>query len=292
VVRSSFVAAALVAFYAVGAHGQDFLLTQDTSEAISNLEDDSLPFEVASSEEESEIETDRDSFTPSTSVAGKSRLIFETAYSFIDNRGVPETHSFPEILARYGVSENVELRFGWNYEVGGAGNPITGNVPDSFSEGASLERASTLLYGAKIFLTEQGYWMPESSVIIQGFTPTSGEANDTNVSATYVAGWTLPNRWIWDSALRYSTSSLEEDRFNVWAPSTVLKVPFSERWNGHMEYFGVFTDGREVESVQHFISPGLHYTVTPDLEVGFRVGWGLNNQSPNFFSNVGLGLRF
>src|SRR5262249_28855880 len=64
------------------------------------------PFEDA-------IETDRDSFTPATTTAGRGRLIVESAYSFLDNRGVPETHSFPELLCRYGLTERLELRLGW-----------------------------------------------------------------------------------------------------------------------------------------------------------------------------------
>jgi hypothetical protein len=76
---------------------------------------------------EDEIETDRDSFTPAISTAGRGRLIVESAYSFLDNRHVPETHSFPELLLRYGVAERVELRLGWNYEVGGAGNDTSGS---------------------------------------------------------------------------------------------------------------------------------------------------------------------
>src|SRR5262245_36977286 len=65
-----------------------------------------------------EIETDRDSFTPATTTAGRNRLIVESAYSFLDNRAVKETHSFPELILRYGLSERLELRLGWNYEVG------------------------------------------------------------------------------------------------------------------------------------------------------------------------------
>src|SRR5262245_21325490 len=45
--------------------------------------------------ERDEIETDRDSFTPAVTTAGRGRLIFESAYTFLDNRGVKETHSFP-----------------------------------------------------------------------------------------------------------------------------------------------------------------------------------------------------
>lgn len=127
---------------------------------------------------------------------------------------------------------------------------------------------------------------------MNAFTPIAGEASDTHFVATLVGGWTFSNDWTWDSAIRYSTGSLEEERFNVWSPSTVLKVPVCERWKAHLEYFGVFSDGREIDTEQHFISPGIHYLITPNWEFGVRFGWGLNEQSLNFFANVGGGYRF
>ena len=243
-------------------------------------------------EEEDEIETDRDSFTPATTVAGWHRLIVESAYSFIDNRRVAETHSLPELVLRYGVSDWIELRFGTNYEIGGAGNPISANIPDDLEPGKGLEEEANVSYGIKFALTEQINWQPRTALLLSGFTPTAGEANDTHFVATYVGGWVLSNGWTWDSAIRYSTGSFEEDHFGVWAPSTVLKIPLDERWKAHIEYFGVFSAGRATESTQHFISPGIHYLITQDWEIGIRVGWGLNDQAPNFFANVGGGYRF
>ena len=239
-----------------------------------------------------EIETDRDSFTPATGVVGFRRLVLESAYTFIDNRDVPETHSLPELVARYGVCENVEFRFGYNYEVGGAGNPVTGNIPDDSEDSAELEREANVLYGTKVLLTEQDDWLPTSSIIVQGFTPVSGKSTDTQLSATYVFGWQLSNDWEWDSAIRYGTGSFEQDHFNTWSPSTVIKIPVGEKWKIHAEYFSVSTSGRETESSQHFFSPGAHYLITRNLEIGIRVGWALNEQAPNFFSNVGGGIRF
>ena len=74
--------------------------------------------------EEDEIETDRDSFTPATTTAGWQRLIVESAWSFIDNRRVPDTNSLPELVVRYGLNDWLELRLGWNWEAGGAPNTI------------------------------------------------------------------------------------------------------------------------------------------------------------------------
>ncbi|MFO0915583.1 MAG: transporter [Pirellulales bacterium] len=239
-----------------------------------------------------EIETDRDSFTPATSVAGRSRVIYEAAYSFIDNRRVDDTHSYPEFIARMGLTDTIELRVGWNYEVGGAGSPVSGNVPDDFEAEPELERASRILYGGKIWLTSQSGWRPQSSIIVQGFTPTSGKSSSTDFSVTPVVGWQLARGWTWDSGLRYATSSLEDDHFNTWSPSTVLKVPLGERWKAHVEYFGTFSDGRAKETVVQFVSPGVHYLINANTEVGVRAGWGLNDQTPNFFTNVGIGYRY
>lgn len=72
----------------------------------------------------------------------------------------------------------------------------------------------------------------------------------------------------------------------------MVKVAVAEKWNGHLEYFGIFTDGRVEESSESYISPGLHYLLTPDFELGARVGWGLGGDAANFFSNAGVGLRF
>ena len=245
-----------------------------------------------------EIETDRDSFTPATTTTPRRRLIVESAYSFIDNRGVKETHSLPELLLRYGLTDRVEARLGWNYEVGGVGNATTGtDAADADPErvGSRLLREYSLAYGLKVRVTDQAGWLPRSAVIIQGFTPTGGSTGASTASqliAAYAAGWQLPNRWRFDAAFRYGTASEEGDHFHQWAPSAVLRVPVGERWAAHVEYFGLYTTGAARNSTQHYVSPGLHYLVTPDLEVGCRLGWGLNDQSARFFSNVGLGWRF
>jgi hypothetical protein len=260
------------------------LVLAAVSVACAQEERSESPFEEA-------LETDRDSFTPSTMTVGACRAIVEAAYSFIDNRDVKETHSYPELLVRYGIDEDIELRLGGNYEVGGAGNDVSGAGGDEFEPGA-LERESTLSYGFKARLLSQRGRLPESSVILQGRTPTSGESNDTHFVGTYVFGWELANRAKLDAAVRYATASEEEDFFNVWAPSVVYKFPIRERIDVHAEYFGLFSQNKEVEFVKHYFSPGAHYLITPDLEVGVRLGWGLNEEASKFFTNAGLGWRF
>ena len=243
--------------------------------------------------EEDEIETDRDSFTPATTLAGYQRLIVESAWSFIDNRHVPDTNSLPELVTRYGINDWLELRLGWNWEAGGAANAISsgGSDPEVPTE-RTVERDSQIFYGFKAALTDQIHWRPQSAVILQAGTPTFGRDTATQFVGTYVFGWQLPNRWKWDSAMRYSYDSSDGDHFNIWAPSTVLKIPVGERWKVHGEYFGVISQGRARDRSQHYFSPGVHYLLTSDLEIGIRVGWGLNEDAANFFSNIGMGWRY
>lgn len=238
------------------------------------------------------IETDRDSFTPTTATVAPLRVVLESSYSFIDNRGRPETHSFPELLVRVGVTEWLELRFGWNYEVGGGGNAISGTEGDDVFLGGGVQEETRLLYGFKVGVTPQASFLPRSAIIVQGLTPTSGEGNNTELTAAYVFGWELPERWKLDAAIRYGTASEEKDHFAVWAPSAVLRVPVGERVNLHAEYFGLFSRDKAANFTKHFVSPGVHVLLTPDVEVGVRVGWGLNDQSSRFFANTGIGWRF
>lgn len=251
-------------------------------------------FETSENPFEDPIETDRDSFTPATTTVGQGRTILESAYSFVDNRGVKETHSFPELLVRFGIAERIELRLGWNYEVGGAGSETSGvDVgEEEHPFGSELERESNLTYGMKLEITDQRSWIPMSAVNLQAFTPTSGDATDTQFIGTYVFGWNLPQGAKLDAAIRYGTGSVEEDHFNEWAPSVVLKVPVGERWNVHAEYFGIYSTEKAVPLNHQYFSPGIHYLITPDLEFGVRTGWGLNDETARFFTNVGFGLRF
>ncbi len=184
------------------------------------------------------------------------------------------------------------MRLNWNYEVGGATADAGGELGGEDLFGSRLERESQISYGFKAGITEQQRWVPESALIVAGFTPTSGEETATDWLATYVFGWELPNKWKLDSAIRYGTEGEKGDSFDLYAPSVVLKIPVGDQWNTHVEYFGEFTQNKSRDRVIQFVSPGVHYLVTPDFEVGVRLGWGLNEQSARFFANAGVGIRF
>ena len=236
-----------------------------------------------------ELETDRDSFTFAPTTTGAHTSILETSYSFIDNRSGPAAHSLPEVLVRRGLGDNLELRLGYNYEAGGPGT-VTGS--EFGGEDIETEDESRVLYGTKIQTTGQFGWLPRSAAVIQGYTPVSGPSNKSTLVVGEAFGWRFGNGWEWTSAMRYGTGFDKEDSFSQWAPSSVVKVPLGDRWNVHAEYFGIVSTGKQVPIDTQYASCGGHVLVTDDLEIGLRVGWGLNRTSPSFFTNVGIGYRY
>lgn len=267
---------------------------QDATSLFSNAETPWLllnPPGDAAGREDEPLETDRDSFTPSTTTVGSRRWVLESAYSFVEGGSGEDTHSLPEFIGRFGLTERLELRFGWNYETGGGGSVSNASSHGEAHSGGSVQE-SEFQYGVKLDVSDEDRWVPDSAFILQAATPTSGPETATDFQVGYVFGWEILDDWILDSAIRNIWSEEEGDRFGLWAPSVVLKVPVAERWNVHAEYFGVFSEGRADERNAQYFSPGIHYSLTPDLEVGVRGGWGLSADAADSFVNVGLGVRF
>jgi hypothetical protein len=247
-----------------------------------------------SQDREEFIETDRNSFTFAPMTPGAGRLILESAYSYINIGGEGAKHSFPESVFRYGVGDRLELRLGYNFETGRARKEAPeGDIAGSFGINAEQQ----ILYGFKYAVTRARpdfALMPHSAFLAQLHTPVGSVEGQTQIRLGYAWGWTLPNGWTFDQAVRFGTDREGTDSYALWAPSTVLKVPFGreKRWFTHVEYFGIMSQGKEHDFSTQFIDTGLHYFITPNFEVGAIVAFGINEQTRGVLVNVGFGIRF
>jgi len=239
-----------------------------------------------------DLGTDRDAFTPSTKTIAPGRLLQEASYVYIDNRSGLPTNNVPEYLLRIGATDRFEWRLGVDYGVNAQGNVVTSvEVGEGRFDGLPLYEAN-ILYGFKADLSDQDGLLPESCFIMEAGTPTSGDLWGTVPVATVVAGWELPGEWRLDTSLRYSYAEWETGWFSRWAPTVILRMPVTERWEVHAEWFETTTQGLPIDTVRPFFSPGTHYLVTENLEVGIRVGWGLDDSAADFFSDAGFGWRW
>lgn len=246
-----------------------------------------------------EFGTDRDAFTPATRVVDPGELLAEWSYVYIDNSTGRPTNNYPELLVRRGVTEWLEGRFGVNYGVGSQGNVVTSvEAGEGPLDGSTLYE-STVLYGFKADVAAQQGPIPETCIIMEGTTPTFGPHLGTVPVATVASGWELPLAfptrhqlpWRLDGAVRYAYSESKLAWFSRWSPSAVLRMPVTERFEVHTEWFGSFTQGLVDDLHQPFFSPGLHLVLTERLEIGLRVGWGLSYEAAPFFADVGLAWR-
>ncbi len=246
---------------------------------------------TAPGEEIRDLDADRDAFTPTTLTVDPGHALIETAYTFIDNREGPETHSFPELLLRKGLTKRLELRLGANQEIGSGGSVVTA-IETGEGMGEEVSAETTLFYGLKARLSDQSDWMPRSVVIVEAFTPVAGDVWGTEPVASIAWGWELPEHWRFDAGFRYVYADSEEGTFNKWQPSVVLRMPATERFEVHAEWFGTWTDGLEDDTVRPFAGPGFHWVLGTGFELGVRMGWGLTHDAANYFVDAGTAYRF
>jgi hypothetical protein len=242
--------------------------------------------------EPGDLGTDRDAFTPNTHTVPAGTALWEGSHVYIDNQFGKPTNNYPELLVRLGANDWLEWRFGVNYGVGSQGNIVTSvEVGEGHPERGSLYESS-LLYGFKADLSDQQGWLPESCFIMEASTPAYGDVFGTVPVATGVCGWELPGGCRLDAALRYAYSEGRTGWFDRWSPSVILRVPLTDRFEVHAEYFDTFTSRPRIDTNRAFFSPGMHYLLTKRLEVGVRVGWGITPLAAPFFSDAGFGWRW
>lgn len=241
---------------------------------------------------EADLGTDRDAFTPAADTVGAGHGLVEGSYVFIDNRTGLPTNNYPELLVRIGAGDRFEWRLGANYGVGSQGNVVTSVEVGEGTVGGGADYESSLLYGFKAAVSEQAGLVPASCFIMEASTPAYGEVFGTEPVATLVAGWELPAGSRLDTAIRYAYAEAEEAWFSRWTPSVVLRMPMTERFEVHAEYFESLTQGLVTDTRRGFFSPGTHILLTERLEVGVRVGWATTADAAPFFSDAGFGYRW
>jgi hypothetical protein len=240
------------------------------------------------------LDTDANSFTFAVRTADKNRVIFESAYTNIKIGKGTTKQSFPESLFRYGLTDRLELRLGYNYETSPSNrDAIEGDIAGNFGINAQQQ----IYYGFKYQVSRQEkekQWQPTSAFLFQLHTPIASEQTHTQIRLGYALGWTLPNGWILDTGFRYGTDRELGYNYTLWAPSTVVKIPFGKRkrWYTQFEYFGIVSEYRPRNFSKQFVDTGLHYFITPNWEIGTTVSFGINEQTRGTMINVGTGIQF
>jgi len=247
---------------------------------------------------EERIETERHDFTQSATTVGRGVFQVESGYSYFykDNEGVIEaSHTGPEMLLRYGISEDIEVRLRWNY------------VWQFIDVEPDQSGTEDLRYAVKLQMTRQpeAGFLPTSALEVRGTAPTGGEAYSTGrveFSLDYVYQWELAKDLTFTGSTRFGTNGFADyglvpeepttERFTAMSQSAVFGIELSEVNTMFVEWFGIYSQGLDDEFVVSVFNIGIDHYFTNNFVFDIRAGVGLSRDSDDFFSGVGGGYRF
>ena len=246
---------------------------------------------------EERIETERHDFTQSATTVGRHMMQVETGYSYFYKKTSEETessHTFPEMLLRVGITEDIEFRLRWNH------------AWKFIEEEEDLIGSEDLRYSVKLQLTrqEEPSWIPTAAIEIRGSAPTGStfSTGDAEFSCDTIYQWQLAEGFTFAGSTGFGTNGFGEfgllpdpdfnDYYNVWSQSAVVGLELTELNTVYFEWYGIFSDGLEEEFATSILNVGLDHYVNDNFVLDVRVGLGTNEDSDDFFSGIGGGFRF
>jgi len=256
------------------------------------------------------IATDRPDFTDNTFTVGKGITYFESGYTFhrtetedgmtVDNR------SIPEVLLRYGATDDLELRFRWN------GYVITDQRVSSEEFSQSGYGTEDLQTSFKYVMKYQEDWMPMMTYVGTLYLPsgTNGLSTDKpEYGQSVVAGWGL-KRWLYLKAAlgtefrKQTLTSIETDGLGnsylsestdnttEWLPSVSLMYQISKRLGGYIEWYGATRSNGADNRPDHFANTGLSIYLSKDIQLDARIGMRLSSRTDEYYSGMGFSTRW
>jgi hypothetical protein len=229
--------------------------------------------------------TDRPDFTESSSTVGSGVLQLEGGVTFVDSRSGADVTSVGEILARWGITEKVELRFQlptYSWERGGGNNrngflnsgvglkyELSQGGGDGFIGGmeASLIASTTIPTGTSDFAGSK--WQP---------------------AAVFSASWELgPNIGI-GTNLGVGRPADDDNRYTTLWASVAVGVGLNEATSVFFELYGFNREEERGPSTATF-QTGLVYLFSPDLQADVRVARRLTDLGVDFLFGAGISWR-
>ena len=257
------------------------------------------------------INTDRPDFTDATFSVGKGVTIIESGYTFTRNNDsdVHTSHRvLPEVLARVGITDELELRVKWfGYVMTDVTDQNTGFKNSYFG-------GSDLYLGFKYEVLQQNDWIPMVTFLGGSTIPTGTggvSAGDMQPFGNVVLGWGL-RRWLYLKASTgvdfLRTNDVTQvinggnsigpvgihgpDSNSTWHQSVSLLYQATKRVGGFLEWFSFFSDNAADNRAQHYADAGLFVYLTTNVQLDVRIGERLSDRVDGLFSGAGLSVRF
>lgn len=225
--------------------------------------------------------TDRPDFTESALAVPIGRLQVEAGVTFTDTGG-SDVWTLPETLLRLGVAQDLELRL---------------ELPDYaiVRNGRDDEGLTDSSVGFKWRFVEGDASTPDLAVIGSLSVPTGEDGfgqDGVHPGAILAAGWDLSDAIAegWSLGANLGFFEFEgSDWDTTW--SVALGIPIDDRWGAFVEYYAISPE-LSLSRTEHVVDTGVTYLIHNNLQLDFRVGFGISDDADDFFTGAGVSYRF
>jgi hypothetical protein len=226
--------------------------------------------------------TDRPDFTESATIVPRGYFQLEAGFTVEDADAV-DVVQVGEALLRFSLDELWEVRLGFpsHLSVDTPGGDLTGTGDASIG---------TKRYLGQITALNDAY----SAVLLSMSVPTAGgdfDSSSWQPDAVLALGWDLDGGWGLGANLGYTYADDGDERFSRLRGSLSLGVPLGSQLSAFAETY-VFNKESEAGSTAWYADTGLTYRLTDDLQLDARVGFGLSDDTSDFFFGAGVSTRW
>jgi len=254
---------------------------------------------------DSQINTDRPTFTPANTVVPRGRLQFESGFTFNrEQTGTTKSnvYDFPELAVRYGLMDRVEFRTFW---LGQTYTQVQTRTGGPWRNGVGGPSDMEVGFKWQLFAGDtERKWIPTTALITSIYAPTGGTSYLSSQTVepyiNLIYGWSPTKKLTLSGSTGYlnmrqlidSGSGRGFDSFQRFHQSLVAFYSVTERTTLFYEwYIFTFTNAADNRPL-NFMDGGLLYHPTPNTQLDLRAGFGLSGRPDDFFTGVGFSVRF
>lgn len=233
---------------------------------------------------EEPLVTDRPDFTESAVTVAPRRVQLELGYTFT-RVGDEEQHALGELLVRAGVLTWLEARVGLNSFALTRGSAGDADGLEDFTLGLKAVVARPAADAPAL--------LPEAALLLGADLPTGSDAfgaDEIQPGATLALAWEPSNRVGLASNVGWASLAADGERYGQGTASVALGYSIDESLSAYGEWYGLFPETRDGDA-SHYLNGGFAWRLGPDLQLDWRIGLGLGDPDPNWFSGAGLSLR-
>lgn len=229
--------------------------------------------------------SDRPDFTESTGTIAPGHVQVEAGVTW-QELGEEDSLTAGEVLVRFGLGESLEARLG-------VGSWTRVDVP-----GARLDGYEDPTLGLKLRLTptadDRPPGFPAASLLLGTTVPVGSDdltSDEWEPEARLALDWIVTDLLSVGANIGVAWPSADGDRFDQLLASVTLGIAATDRLGIFVETYGFSEEEPDGDATQ-YADTGVTFALTDDLQLDARIGFGLNDPSPERFIGVGVAARW